>query len=330
MNGTPKAALREMAAFRAVLDAVEPDRCARTPTDVAVVIPEHADTVYPFTDARERPAALAAVEQAWLASREAGVPAGLVRASQGIPDDCRLYLVPSAKQLTAPSWRRLEELAGAGATVYVSYCAGTTDNQRGPWYAGVDRLFGVRHRLRYGLVDPIAGDEVHLSFVKDLGDLTAGTTLTFTAGGNRNLRAYLPVEPVDAEVLATDGAGGAAVLRRRVGDGSIILCTHPLEAMAAATPGVNPEPTWRLYRALAQHAGATPIVRLDEPRVLVDSLDRDDGTRFIWLISQSPVPLTVTPRTSTGSPLHELHTAAETSTVDIPAFGVRVLHTPQE
>jgi endo-1,4-beta-mannosidase len=330
VNGTPKSALREMAAFRGVLDAVAPDRCTRTPTSVGLVIPTHVDTVYPFTDARERPAALAAIEQAWLASREAGVPAGLVRESQGIADDCRLYLLPSLKQLTAPGWRRLEELAAGGATVYVSYCAGTTDNQRGPWYAGVDRIFGVRHLLRYGLVDRIAGDEVRLEFVADLGDLATGDTLSFAVGGNPHLRSHLPVAAVDAQVLATDATGEPALLRRTVGDGSIILCTYPLEGMAAATPGVNPEQTWRLYRALAQHAGVTPIVRLDDPRVLVDSLDRDDGGRFVWLISQSPLPVTVTPRTPTGSPLHELHTGAEMSTVDIPAFGVRVLHTPQE
>jgi endo-1,4-beta-mannosidase len=330
VNGTPKSALREMAAFRGVLDAVLPDRCTRTPTEVGLVIPSHVDTAYPFTDARERPAALAAIEQAWLASREAAVPAGLVRESEGIADGCRLYLLPSLKQLTAPGWRRLEELAAGGATVYVSYCAGSTDNQRGPWYAGVDRIFGVRHGLRYGLVDAVAGDEVRLEFVADLGDIAAGTTLAFAAGGNPNLRSRLPVAAVDAQVLAVDAAGEPALLRRTVGDGSIILCTYPLEGMAAATPGVNPERTWRLYRALAQHAGVTPVVRLDEPRVLVDSLDRDDGRRFVWLISQSPLPVTVTPRTPTGSLMHELHTGAEMSTVDIPAFGVRVLHTPLE
>ncbi|HKT05157.1 MAG TPA: cellulase family glycosylhydrolase [Rugosimonospora sp.] len=330
VHGAPKSALREMAAFRQVLDAVEPDRCTRTPTQVGLVVPAHADTVYPFTDERERPAALAAIEQAWLASREAAVPAGLIRESTGIPDDCRLYLLPSTKQLTGPGWQRLTELAGAGATVYVSYSAGVTDNQRGPWYAGVDRIFGVRHGLRYGLVDRIPEGEVAFEFTADLGDLPAGSVLRFAAGGGASLRGYLPVEPVEAEVLATDAAGRPALLRRAVGAGSLIFCTYPLEGMAAATPGVNPEQTWRLYRALAVHAGVTPVVRLDEPRVLVDSLDRDDGARFVWLISQSPVPVTVSPVTPTGSPLHELHTTAEASTVEIPAFGVRVLHTPQE
>jgi endo-1,4-beta-mannosidase len=332
-QGAPKASLREMAEFRAVLDAVQPDRCVRTPTPVGIVIPSYVDTEYPFTDERERPAALAAVEQAWLASREAATPAGLIRETEltgGADPDCRLYLLPSVKQLTAPAWRRLEELAEAGATVYVSYCAGVTDTQRGPWYPGVDRLFGVTHQLRYGLVDRITADEVTLRLRTDLGALPAGTTLSFTTGGNRNLRGYLPVVAAGAEVLATDQDGRPALLRRRVGTGSLVLCVYPLEAMAAATPEVNPEQTWRLYQALATDAGASPFVQVDEPGVLVDSLDRDDGTRFVWLVSQAPGPVTVNPRTSNGSPLLELHTGTEVAAVELPAFGVQVLYTPQE
>jgi endo-1,4-beta-mannosidase len=326
-NGTPKSALRELASFRTVLDAIDLERCTRADTDVAVVIPAHADTVYPFTEESERVFAVRVTEQAYLASREAGFPPGLLRESRGITDDCRLYLVPSAKQLTAPGWRRLEELAGGGATVYVSYSAGDTDVQRGPWYAGVDRLFGVRHRLRYGLVDRITDDEITFTMRGSLGDLAAGATLAFTAGGNPNLRCFLPVEPTEAEVLATDDNGWPALLRRRIGTGSIVFCTYPIEAMAAGNSEVNPEQTWRLYRALAAEAGVSAHVRVDEARVLVDCLDRDDGTRFVWLISQSLSPLTVTPRTRTGSPLHDLHTGAEVSTVELSAFGVVVLCT---
>jgi endo-1,4-beta-mannosidase len=326
-TGAPKPALKELAAFRTVLSAVDLNRCTRAESEVGIVIPSHVDTVFPFSDERERSIALAAIEQSYLAAREAGVPAGLLRESRGITDDCRLYLVPSVKQLTAPGWRRLSALAERGATIYVSYHAGGTDNQRGPWYAGVNNLFGVRHRLRYGMIDRIETDQVELTFTDDFGNLRAGDTLTFTTGGNAHQRSYLPVEPTEAAVLATDGNGLPALVHRRVGDGSVIFCTYPLEAMAAALPAVNPEQTWRLYRALAAQAGALPLVRVDEPRVLVDCLDRDDGTRFVWLVSQSPEPLTVAPRTRTGSPLHDLHGDVEVSTVDLPPYGVRILRT---
>jgi len=291
------------------------------------VIPSHVDTPYPFTDARERPVALAAIEQAYVACREAGTPPGLIRESQHIDGDCLLYLLPSTKHLTAPGWRRLEELAHAGATVYVSYFAGGTDNQRGPWYAGVNRLFGVRHQLRYGLVDPIVADTVLLTLRDDLGNLTAGTELRFATGVNPLLRAYLPVEPIEAQVLATDQADRPALLHRTVGAGAVIFCCYPLEAMASATPAVNPEDTWRLYAALAHAAGAHPLVRVDDPRVLVDCLDRDDGIRFVWLVSQAGTPVTVTPRTHTGMPLCDLRSGAQVSTVELPPYGVRVLRT---
>jgi endo-1,4-beta-mannosidase len=326
-GGEPKSALHEMASFRAVLDDVEPHRCVRAPAAVGIIVGSHVDTPYPFTDPRERPVALAAIEQAYVACREAGTPPGLIRESQHINEDCLLYLLPSTKQLTAPGWRRLEELAYDGATVYVSYFAGATDNQRGPWYAGVDRLFGIRHQLRYGLLDPIGAGTVRLTLRDDLGNLTAGTDLHFATGDNPALRAYLPVEPIEAQVLATDQADRPALLHRTVGSGAVIFCCYPLEAMAAATPRVNPEDTWRLYAALGHAAGVHPVVRVDDPRVLVDCLDRDDGLRFVWLVSQADTPLTVTPRTHTGRPLCDLRSGFVVSTVELPPFGVRVLRT---
>lgn len=324
-NGTPKPALRELAEFRAVLDAVDIARCTRVDTEVGLVVPAHVDSAHPFTDERDQTAALAAIEQAYLTAREAGVPAGIVRESSGIGDDCRLYLLPSAKQLTGPGWRRLEALARAGATVYVSYCPGGTDNQRGPWYAGLNAIFGVRHKLRYGIVDAITTDTVELTMRRDLGSLAAGTRLAFAAGGNPHQRAFLPVEPVEAEVLATDAGGRPALLRRAIGTGALILCAYPLEAMAAATPGVNPEQTWRLYAALAEHAGIRPAVRSGDPRVLVDCLDRADGARFAWFVSQSAEPLTVTPEVAGGAALREVGTGAPVTAVTLPAYGVQVL-----
>ncbi|HLL68508.1 MAG TPA: cellulase family glycosylhydrolase [Micromonosporaceae bacterium] len=324
-RGAPKDSLREMAAFASVLAAVEPHRCERAPTDVGIVVPAHVDSEFPFTDPRDQETALAGLEQAYLAAREAGTPAGFIRESAGIGDDCRLYLVPSCKQLTGPGWRRLERLAADGATVYVSYSPGGTDNQRGPWYAGLNDIFGVRHLLRYGMVDPIAADRIRWTLDVDFGGLKAGETVEFTAGGNANLRAYLPVEAVDAEVLATDGEGRPALLRRRVGTGAIILCTYPIEAMAAATAHVNPEQTWRLYAALAREAGVTVPIEVDDPRVLVDCLDREDGVRFVWLVSQSASPLTITPRSYAASDLVDLHTGEPIDAVDLPPFGVRVL-----
>jgi hypothetical protein len=157
----------------------------------------------------------------------------------------------------------------------------------------MNAMFGVEHRLRYGLTDPIEDDVVELTFTAALGSLAEGTTLAFRAAGTEHSRSYLPVRPTTAEVVAVDGHGRPAVLRRRHGDGSLVLCTYPLEHMAAVTPRVNPEPTHRLYDALAALAGVRRPVTVADPRVSADVLVRADGARFAVLVSQAGEELKV-------------------------------------
>ena len=133
----------------------------------------------------------------------------------GFPAGAHLYLLPCAKLISAPGAARLRELAEGGATVYASYFAGTTDRQRGPWFPWVDEIFGVRHHLRYGLVDPIEVDEVVLEFTVPFGGIAPGGRLAFRVGGVAGSRAYLPVDADGAEVLAVDQHGSPALLRRR-------------------------------------------------------------------------------------------------------------------
>ncbi|HXQ86487.1 MAG TPA: hypothetical protein VN746_07415, partial [Gaiella sp.] len=70
-----------------------------------------------------------------------------------------------------------------------------------------------------------------------------GTRLTFAVAGEPSARSYLPVETAGAEVVAVDRHGRPALLRHAVGAGRTVLCTYPLEHMAARTPRVNPEDT---------------------------------------------------------------------------------------
>ncbi|WP_243766218.1 hypothetical protein [Streptomyces sp. GC420] len=138
-EGVPKPQLRELKAFAEVLEEVDFAHCHRPDTDTALVVSSYLDTVYPFTRAEDRAYVERTGRQAWIAARLADAPPAVVRESDGITDGHRLYLVPSAKQLLSPTWYRLEELARAGATVYVSYSPGAHDEQRGPWYAHTTR-----------------------------------------------------------------------------------------------------------------------------------------------------------------------------------------------
>lgn len=325
--GVPKPPLTELRDFAEVLDAVDLPRCRRPTADTALVLSSYGEADHPMTDPADRPMVFSAVRHAWLAAWEADLPLAIVREADGITAGHRLYVVPSVKQLLAPSWTRLEELAAGGATVYVSYCGGTHSGQRGPWWAGMDRIFGVRHELRYGLVDPITEPEARLTCTADFGSLHAGDELTFAAtGGTANSRAYLPVRPVDAEVLATDGHGRPALLRRAVGAGALILGTYPIEHLAATTPRVNPEDTWRLYDALAEHAGVARDVRVTDPRVHAATLRHEDGGSFVWLINGHDEELSVRPEGV--SALSDVRNGAHCGArIPLPPYGVAVCRT---
>ena len=298
-EGRPKQQLRELADFASLVRDLAVEGWERVAGDAALVVPEHFERELPFTDPAYRADLRDNLLQAYVAAREADLPLELVRERDGLPETARLYLNPCAKLLTGPGLDRLRALAANGATVYASYFAGSTTNQRGPWLTGLDGLFGVQHRLRYGLVDPIADDEVTFRFVDDLGDLERGTLLSFRVAGERSARAYLPVDTVGAEVVAVDGQGRPALLRHRVGSGWAILCTYPIEHLAARTPDVNPEDTWRLYSALGALAGVDRPVRVDDPRVLVGRL-RTGGSGRALFVNCSSESIVVDPIVTRG------------------------------
>ncbi|WP_246037559.1 hypothetical protein [Saccharothrix texasensis] len=321
-EGRPKAQLREVHAFTEVLRRTDFARLRRPDTSIALLVSSFLEARYPFTQPEDATGVADNSRQAYIAAREADLPVGVVRELDGVPEDCALYLVPSVKQLTAPTWRTLVERAAAGAVVYASYFVGEHRTQRGPWWPKLDETFGVVKQLRYGLVDPIEDDSLRMVFQRDFGGIGAGEELVFRVGGTAESRAFLPVAPDGAEVLAVDGHGRPALLRHRVGDGWVVLCTYPLEHMAAMTPRVNPEPTWRLYAALAAFAGVPPAVRVDDPLVMTGLMEHSvDGRVFAWFVSQHASPVVVRPVldgrlvTLDGAPM---------AAVELAAYGVVV------
>ena len=324
-DGPPKAPHLELQDFGRVLEAIDLTGCERLPAQTALVVSSYLETGYPLADEQDRTLVFGALEQAHIAAREADLALGFVRETDGIVDGYKLYIVPSTKQLTGPSWLRLGELAEAGATVYVSYCAGESDFQRGPWWTATEELFGVRHQLVYGLVDPIVDDVVQLRFEVDFGSIKAGEMLSFRVGGGPNARAFLPVEVTDGQVVARDGHGRPAIVLRPRGAGAMVLSTYPLEHLAASCGRVNPEQTWRLYAALADRAGVVSAVTVDSPEVLVDGLVHEDGRRFVWLVSEHDGPLVVHPRVTAGARLTPLEGGAPVEEVELAPYGVTVL-----
>jgi endo-1,4-beta-mannosidase len=327
--GLPKATLAEMRAFAATLDAIQASRCARTDTDAALIVPSYLDTSYPFADPADRAHVARVLAQAYVSARLADLPVALTRETSGISaagqGSAQLYLAPSVKQLLAPTAAALEALAAGGACVYLSYSPGDTGWHRGPSYGRLNETFGVRHRLDVGMADPVEEDVVTFCFRQDFGGLARGSTLTFRAAGDQHSQAFLPVEPAGAEVIATDTHGRPALLRRRAGRGSLILCTYPVEHMAALTARVNPDDTVTLYDALATHAAVRRPVTVDDPRVACDTLIRDDGTLFAVLASHASEPLTVKPALDGGGELTALDGSKGGPGVTLGPFGIKIM-----
>ncbi|MFD7292112.1 cellulase family glycosylhydrolase [Streptomyces sp. NPDC059897] len=321
--GRPKEPLRELAAFADVLKTVDFPRCRRTDAGAALVVPAFLEKGYPYSRPADRPLIFSSLHQGYVAARGADLPVGFAREVDGLPEDgdVQLYLLPSTRQLTTRTRRGLEERARAGATVYLSFCSGEHPGTRGPWFHDLDGLFGVEIQLSYGVAEPIEDDELAMTFTEDFGGVRAGETLRFAVAGNEDSRAWLPVVPDGARVVATDAHGRPALLVHEIGAGRAVLATYPLEHMAARTAHVNPEQTHRLYAALAEVAGAARPVTVDTPLVSADTLVHEDGRRFLWLVSQAEEELTVRPSDHLGKPLDE---------VTLAPYGVRVLELDTE
>ena len=282
--GELKAPAREIRRFSRELEEVELPRTARTDTECVIVVPRWIDGG-PGEETGAASEYLEILHQSYVSARQAGLAPSLVREAAGIPH-ARLVLVPCGRRLDGPAWLRLEEIAAAGGTVYVSYFSGSTPAQRGPWHPDFDAMFGVRNRLRYGLVEPIPGEEVTLRLSAALGSGRAGESVRFPAAGTYSARSYLPFDPVDVSELASSPSGPALV-ERRVGSGRIVLLTCPIEYFAARTPAINPDPATTLYRWLAEAADALPNVdNGGDPRLIVDTLTRNDGATFAIVASE--------------------------------------------
>jgi endo-1,4-beta-mannosidase len=327
--GAPKATLREMRSFAATLREIGAGRCERADSDTALVVPAYLDTAFPFTAPADRVYVARTLAQAYVSARLADLPAALARESSGLDapgsPGARLYIAPSVKQLLAPTAGALERLAADGSCVYVSYSPGESTWHRGPSYGRLNELFGVTHHLDVGMGNPIEDDVAEFTLDRDFGGLARGTTLAFRVAGNEHSRSFLPVVPAaGTEVIATDGHGRPALLLRRTGRGSLVLCTYPVEYMAALTPQVNPDHTVTLYDALAVHAGVRRAVTVDDPRVACDTLVRDDGTRFAVLVSHADEQLTVKPALEPGGRLTTLDGQDVTEGATIGSFGISV------
>jgi hypothetical protein len=84
---------------------------------------------------------------------------------------------------------------------------------------------------------------VVVSFVRDFGSIPQGSRLEFRAGGNQHVRAFLPVRPVAAEVVAVDQRNRPVLLERAAGGGGrTVLSPIRSSSWRRRRPGSTPSP----------------------------------------------------------------------------------------
>ena len=260
-----------MASFAELVRELAVDGWEPVKGDAAIVVPEHFERVLPVHEPRRTGRTSATILlQSYVAAREADLPVELVRERDGIPGSARLYLAPCAKLLTAPGIDRLGALAHERSDRLPLLLRGQ-HGEPARAVAVVARARSSAFATGSATVSSTRSSTTRstFEFVEDFGELTSGTRLSFRVAGEPSARAYLPVDLAGAEVVAVDGYGRPALVRHTLGAGQAVLCTYPLEYMAARTPWANPESTWRIYSALAAVAGVSRPVRVDDPRVLV-------------------------------------------------------------
>ncbi len=275
-NGKPKQQLNEISSFSKFIKGLKGE-FKPSKSNVAIVVPEHFETIFPFMEQSFRSDTAKHMLQAYVSSRLADLNIEMTREKDGFPGEHRLYLLPSTKILTTTGVKHLTERLKVGANLYLSYFGGSTDNQRGPWIPWLEEVFGVKHKLKYGLTETITTEVVKFQFQETLGDIKVGETLEFRAIGTRSSLSYLPVETdKGARVIAVDQNGLPAIVSYSKSQGTAFLCTYPIEHFAANTSNINRNGISKIYRAIAAETRVLPKLYTDDARVSIGTIENTE------------------------------------------------------
>jgi len=226
---------------------------------------------------------------AFILSRRAGLKVDMPREYTDWQDH-PLLLLPSPLTATERTlthvhtafWEEVRNYVQAGGLVYASLCADAAIPQ-------MRDLFGA------SLADHASASEVALTFTESFGDIRSGTVLHYQVelGNPHHWPATLDVG--DGQVIALDQAGRPALVTHSLGKGKTLLSAYPLEMYLAGLPSAfeRPEETHRIYHALMQWAGLTPLFSTDAPGVEVAGLV-GQGRGYAVLASHQPEKYLVT------------------------------------
>jgi beta-galactosidase len=158
-------------------------------------------------------------------------------------------------------WDEVRKYVDTGGLVYASLCADAAI----PEMSG---LFGA------SLADHASAGEVTLTFVEPFGDIASGTMFHYQADSSNPRHWPATLDVTEGQVIAVDQDDRPALVIHSFGKGKTLLSGYPLETYLAVVPSAYEplETTHRIYRALIEWAGITPLFSTNVPGVEVAGL----------------------------------------------------------
>lgn len=294
-DGSEKPVCQELRRISKLIDVLDVTHLKPPQPQAAILVPSYFNTNYPFsTEDRER--MRRTLLQAYVLAVGAGLETELIPEGTDL-SPYRLVIAPSTQKLLAPTWRALLEHARRGNTIYWSYFAGDYNYQRSFWCQIFTELTGCNHDLRYGCYD-LPEEEVTVS--------GAGLTLQIKTNiGQPYPKAYLPIVPQNADVLARDQRGRPSLIRTRQQQGQVFFLNYPWEYYLAEQVSTNHHSSaTALYRLLSKQAGISPTVHSSDPRVQTRIVGTN-GAPLLWVMNHSWETISTEISSPGGQPLYE-------------------------
>jgi len=185
-------------------------------------------------------------------------------------------------------WEGAGPFLSRGGCLYISCSADVAIPE-------MSRIAGCR------LLDRARADRAPvLRFVDRWGPFRSGDTLELPGWGGDLQKRGVRLTDVSGDVVALDAGGDPAIVLTRLGSGTTVVCSYPVELLLAGVPDSHgPEDrSWGIYAGLAEVAGIDPVVA--HPDVTTGTLLGRDGG-IVTLTNHSGASVDLEARLPAGS-----------------------------
>ena len=291
-DGSVKPAGYEIKRFSKIMDKIDLSEIDIEESNAFIIVPSYYSLNYSYSS-EDKDAIRKVLLQSYTLSKQAHINGGFLpephlpeniesRERTNILKETRLLIAPNVQKLTAPFWDAIYRYVEKGGIFYCSY-------HYDMWIHIFERLFGAKHNLRFGLADMPQEQEIELKFIQDFFDISKNGRFVYQVNGYYKDRAFCPVTPTTAKVIAVDREERPAILLNSIGKGSVIFSTYPLEYYLANTREVyKKDKTYRIYRSLCKMAGIIPKFDSPNPYIELGTIKYKRKTRFLlWIINHN-------------------------------------------